>query len=112
MAAAWYLNRRGHMVTVYDAGTEPGGQLLKIPDGRLPVEIVRRRVQLMEEEGVTFRCGAAVEAEALAAEYDTVVMCTGPASKKENLVVLAIAEGKRKAAGADMELMGFTSIEI
>lgn len=112
MAAAWYLNRRGHTVTVYDAGPEPGGQLLSIPGGRLPAEIVRRRVCLMEEEGVVFRCGVTAEPEALAAEYDTVVLCTGPASKKENLVVLAIAEGKRKAAAADTELMGFTSIEI
>ena len=112
MAAAWHLNRRGHLVTVYDQGTEPGGQLLQIPNNQLPPEIVRRRVRLMEEEGVVFKCGVTANREELAAQYDTVVSCTGPRSKKESLVVLAIAEGKEKAAQADIELMGFTSIEI
>lgn len=112
MAAAWHLNRRGHLVTVYDKGAEPGGQLLKIPNHQLPPEIVRRRVGLMEEEGVLFKTGVSAVEEDLAAEYDTVVSCTGPKSKKESLVVLAIAEGKQKAAIADTELMGFTNIEI
>lgn len=112
MAAAWHLNRRGHLVTVYDQGTEPGGQLLQIPNNQLPPEIVRRRVRLMEEEGVVFKCGVTANAEELSAQYDTVVCCTGPKSKKESLVVLAIAQGKAKAAQADMDLMGFTSIEI
>ena len=112
MAAAWHLNRRGHLVTVYDKGSEPGGQLLQIPNNQLPPEIVRRRVRLMEEEGVVFKCGVTANAEELSAQYDTVVCCTGPKSKKESLVVLAIAQGKAKAAQADMDLMGFTSIEI
>ena len=112
MAAAWLLNRRGHLVTVYDQGAEPGGQLLQIPNNQLPPEIVRRRVRLMEEEGVVFKCGVNANAEELSAQYDTVVCCTGPKSKKESLVVLAIAQGKAKAAQADMDLMGFTSIEI
>lgn len=112
MAAAWHLNRRGHLVTVFDKGAEPGGQLLQIPNNQLPPEIVRRRVRLMEEEGVVFNCGVTANPEELAKQYDTVVCCTGPRSKKESLVVLAIAEGKAKAAQADIELMGFTSIEI
>lgn len=112
MAAAWYLNRRGHRVTVFDAGSEPGGQLLKIPAAQLPPEIVRRRVRLMEEEGVSFRCGAAVRAEELEKDFDTTLSCTGPESKKESLVVLAICRGKEQAARADRELMGYTSIGL
>ena len=61
---------------------------------------------------MVFKCGVTANREELAAQYDTVVSCTGPRSKKESLVVLAIAEGKEKAAQADIELMGFTSIEI
>lgn len=112
MTAAWYLNRRGHRVTVFDAGSEPGGQLLKIPAAQLSPEIVRRRVRLMEEEGVSFRCGAAVRAEELEKDFDTALSCTGPESKKESLVVLAICLGKEQAARADRELMGYTSIEL
>ena len=70
------------------------------------------RVSLMKEAGVVFKTEATANAEVLAAQYDAVVSCTGPRPKKESLVVFAIAEGKEKAAQADTELMGFTSIEI
>lgn len=112
LAAAWYLNRRGHQVSVFDAGTEPGGQLLQIPPSQLPPEIVRRRVRLMEDEGIVFNCGKSVDKEKLGESFDVVVSCTGPESKRDSLVVLAIARGKEQAALADIELMGFTSIQL
>ncbi len=111
MAAACLLNRRGHAVTVYDRAGEPGGQLLSIPGGKLPGWVIARRVSLLEAEGVVFRTGREADAEGLRAEYDTVVVCAGPESKKDSLVVLAIAEGKQKAAAADTELMGYTNME-
>lgn len=106
LAAAYYLNRRGHTVTVFEREASPGGQLLSIPKKKLPPEIVHRRTSLMEAEGVIFRLGVEAQAETLAPEYDVVVNFT----EKNKLVVLAIAEGRRKAAEAELELMGYTSI--
>lgn len=116
LAAAFYLNRRGHSVTVFDRGPEPGGKLLDgISDDRLPKEIVRRRTALLEREGIVFRTGTEVSPEdgegSLAAAFDAVTACTGPAEKKKNLVVFAIVEGKRKAAETDSALMGYTSLK-
>lgn len=111
MAAAELLNRRGHSVTVFDRGGTPGGQLLNIPGDKLPHRVIARRVSLMEAEGVVFKTGVEAESGKLASEFDTVVECTGPKSKKESLVVLAIASGKSLAAKADTDLMGYTNIE-
>lgn len=46
------------------------------------------------EEGVSFRCGAAVRAEELEKDFDTALSCTGPESKKESLVVLCHLPGQ------------------
>jgi glutamate synthase (NADPH/NADH) small chain len=117
LAAAYYLNKRGHLIAVFERAAEPGGLLLYgIPDDKLPKNIVRRRTSLLEREGITFRTGMDVgngmDPEKLASEYDYVVRCCGQEdNKKPSLVVYAIAEGKQKAAEADRSLMGYTNIK-
>ncbi|NCB51223.1 MAG: FAD-dependent oxidoreductase [Clostridia bacterium] len=117
LTAAYYLNRRGHLVTVYERSPEPGGLLLNgIPDEKLPKQVVRRRTSLLEQEGIVFRTGEDVgkgtDPGKLEAKYDCVVRCVGKEDKKKpSLVVLAIAEGKQKAADTDHSLMGYTNIE-
>lgn len=86
LAAAHYLNRRGHLITVLEREAEPGGLLLGgIPDKKLPKEVVRRRIDLMKREDVRFRTGIEVgkdpDVGALAADYDCVILCCG--SKKK-----------------------------
>jgi glutamate synthase (NADPH/NADH) small chain len=117
LAAAYYLNKRGHLITVFERAAEPGGLLLNgIPDDKLQKDIVRRRTSLLEREGITFRTGMdvgnGIDSEKLAAEYDCVIRCCGQEDKKKpSLVVYAIAEGKQKAAEADRALMGYTNIK-
>lgn len=117
LAASYYLNRRGHLVTVFERAAEPGGLLLNgIPEDKLPGQVVRRRTALLEKEGIAFRTGEdignSIDPERLGTEYDCVVRCVGREDKKTpSLVVLAIAEGKQKAADADRSLMGYTNIE-
>lgn len=61
LAAAQQLNRAGHSVTVFERDSHVGGLLaLGIPDFKLSKDIVRRRVALMEEEGVVFLTGVNV----------------------------------------------------
>jgi glutamate synthase (NADPH/NADH) small chain len=61
MAAAAQLNYAGHTVTVFERDDAPGGLLrYGIPDFKLEKWVIDRRVQLMEEEGVTFKCNANV----------------------------------------------------
>ncbi|HVZ25692.1 MAG TPA: glutamate synthase subunit beta [Sediminibacterium sp.] len=61
LAAAAQLNYAGHSVTVYERDDVPGGLLrYGIPDFKLEKWVVERRIRLLEEEGVVFRCNAHV----------------------------------------------------
>jgi NADPH-dependent glutamate synthase beta subunit-like oxidoreductase/CO/xanthine dehydrogenase FAD-binding subunit len=64
LAAAFYLRRSGHDVTVFEKMPEPGGMLLySIPPNRLPKEVVRKQVQALQSMGIRFELGSAVESE-------------------------------------------------
>lgn len=82
LACADQLSLRGHSVTVFEREDRPGGLLMYgIPNMKLPKSVVRRRIDLMTEEGVTFVCGVDASegavAKRLLAEYDAVILCCG-----------------------------------
>lgn len=82
LAAADQLNHRGHSVTVVEKEERPGGLLTYgIPNMKLPKDVVKRRVDLMTDEGVSFVCGVDASdpktARRLLAEYDAVILCCG-----------------------------------
>lgn len=82
LAAADQLNHRGHLVTVVEREEQPGGLLMYgIPSMKLPKEIVRRRLKLMEDEGITFVTGTDAAdpkiARRLLDDYDAVILCCG-----------------------------------
>jgi len=97
LAAADLLNRLGHHVTVIERAEKPGGLLMYgIPNMKLPKEIVERRIQLMEAEGVTFRLNREADPEELE-EYDAVVLCGGSRKPRSLNVEHMDAEGVRFA---------------
>ena len=82
LAAAQQLNRAGHTVTVFEKNEVPGGLLaLGIPDFKMEKHLVARRVEQMEAEGVSFRCGVHVgvdvTAQQLHGEFDSILITTG-----------------------------------
>lgn len=82
LAAAAQLNFAGHSVTVYERDEHPGGLLrYGIPDFKLEKWVVERRVKLMEEEGVVFKCNANVGVDIsindLLREYHALVLAGG-----------------------------------
>lgn len=83
LACADQLNKAGHFVTVYERADRAGGLLMYgIPNMKLDKNIVRRRLDLMTQEGVTFITGVeigspAYPAQKLLGEYDAVVLCAG-----------------------------------
>jgi glutamate synthase (NADPH/NADH) small chain len=61
LAAAYFLNRAGFSVTVYEADRKVGGYLrYGIPDFKLDKSFIDRRVSLMEEEGVVFKTNSRI----------------------------------------------------
>lgn len=88
LAAAAQLNYAGHLVTVYERDDEPGGLLrYGIPDFKLEKWVVERRIRLMEEEGVTFKCrqhvGVNVSINDLLREYNAIVLAGGSTQPRD-----------------------------
>jgi NADPH-dependent glutamate synthase beta subunit-like oxidoreductase len=82
LAAAYYLRLAGHRVTVFDRMEEAGGLLrYVIPSYRLPKDIVRRTVKMLENIGIEFRLkvdiGRKITLDNLKKEYDAVFIGTG-----------------------------------
>ncbi len=92
LSAAAQLNRAGHTVTVFERADRPGGLLMYgIPNMKLDKnEVVLRRVKLLEDSGVIFKCnvnvGTDITAEQLLKDFDAVVICTG-ATKPRDLPI-------------------------
>ncbi len=92
LCAAAQLNKTGHWVTVFERADRPGGLLMYgIPNMKLDKEkVVKRRLDILEEEGVKFVCntevGKDLPVENLLKEFDAVVLCTG-ATKPRDLPI-------------------------
>jgi glutamate synthase (NADH) len=82
LAAAHQLNRVGHLVTVFERNNAIGGLLrYGIPTMKLSKDVVQRRVDLMNEEGVEFRTNSEVgknlNVNDLVKIYDSLLLTTG-----------------------------------
>lgn len=88
LSAAQQLNRRGHKVTVFERNDRVGGLLrYGIPNMKLDKRVIDRRVELMEEAGITFKCnvnvGVDVTGEELLKEFDRVILCGGSSNPRD-----------------------------
>lgn len=82
LAAAAQLNKAGHMVTVFEKSDRVGGLLTYgIPEMKLSYDMVTRRVNILEQEGITFitnvEVGKNYPSAKLKDDFDAVVLCTG-----------------------------------
>jgi len=88
LAAAVQLNHAGHHVTVFERDDAPGGLLrYGIPDFKLEKWVVDRRLKLMEDEGIVFRCnanvGVNISINDLLREYHAIVLAGGSTSPRD-----------------------------
>ena len=88
LAAADLLNRRGHLVTVFEREDKPGGLLrYGIPNMKLEKQYIDRKLKIMEEEGVEFRVncnvGKDVKPAQLLKEYDRIVLACGASHPRD-----------------------------
>ncbi|MCR5279597.1 MAG: glutamate synthase subunit beta [Lachnospiraceae bacterium] len=88
LAAAGLLNMRGHLVTVFERSDRVGGLLrYGIPNMKLDKRVLDRRVALMEEAGVIFKCnvnvGKELHASDLLKRFDRVILCTGASNPRD-----------------------------
>ncbi len=88
LAAADQLNRRGHLVTVFERSDRIGGLLMYgIPNMKLEKQIIDRRVNIMKAEGVTFITGADIganyKANKLFKEFDSIILACGASNPRD-----------------------------
>ena len=88
LAAAQQLNRAGHKVTVFERDNKIGGLLrYGIPDFKMEKNVIDGRLEILEAEGIEFKCnvevGKTITAEEIEANFDAVVLCTGSTIKRE-----------------------------
>ena len=91
LACAAQLNSVGHEVTVFEKDDRIGGLLMYgIPHFKLDKEIVKRRIKLMQDEGINFKTGLNIgvdkPAKELKEEYHAVVLCGGSQKPRDLLV--------------------------
>ena len=88
LVAANDLNLMGYNVTVFEKNEAVGGLLrYGIPNFKLNKAIIDRRITLLEQEGIEFKYGAAVEyaavSQQLARQYDAVILATGTPTARD-----------------------------
>lgn len=88
LAAADQLNKRGHLVTVYERDDRVGGLLMYgIPNMKLEKQIIERKINVMKEEGVEFitgvNVGKDIKPAKLLKEYDRVILACGAKNPRD-----------------------------
>ena len=85
LTAAYYLNKKGHDVTVFESKNIPGGHMTSgMPEYRIPTQAVLDEVKVIEESGVKIVCNSPVtNAAELKKDYDAVLVAIGTSVGKK-----------------------------
>ena len=88
LAAAAQLNKRGHLVTVFERDDRIGGLLMYgIPNMKIEKSIIDRRIDLMSQEGVKFvtntDVGKTQKASKLLKDFDAVILACGASNPRD-----------------------------
>lgn len=87
LVAANQLNLKGYTVTVFDKNENAGGLLrYGIPNFKLNKTLIDRRMNILEQEGIVFKYGEAIDANKLPTGFDAYVVATGtPTARNLNI---------------------------
>ncbi len=85
LTAAYYLNKCGHDVTVFEAKKIAGGHMTSgMPEYRIPTQDVLDEIQVIVDSGVKLVCNSPIEnAAELKKDYDAVLVAIGTSVGKK-----------------------------
>lgn len=103
MTAAYYLNRCGHDVTVFEAKKIAGGHMTSgMPEYRIPTQDVLDEIQVIVDSGVKLVCDSPIQnAAELKKDYDAVLVAIGTSVGKK-LMYLPGATHKQVYSALDI----------
>ncbi len=102
LTTAYYLNKLGHDVKVFEKRPQLGGPMTSgMPSYRLPLEYVQEEIKYIIDSGVDYECNCEIsDVAALKKDYDAVVIAAG------------VSKGKKlPIPGSDFKQV-FTAIDI
>ena len=103
LAAAYYLRKSGHQVTLFERLPEAGGMLFySIPPYRLPKDVVRKQIQALKGMGIKFEVGIHVGKDVSVAEL----------AGRFHAVFLAGGAWKEKPLGIKGEEVALSGLEF
>lgn len=129
LAAAVFLRRAGHRVTIFERQEKAGGMLAySIPAYRLPAETVEQTIECLETMGIEIRCGVEIGKDIpyhdLQAQHNAVFLASGawgtPKIGLEDEVrarsgldfLKAIREGLRETPGQNVVVIGGGNVAV
>ncbi len=85
LTAAYYLNKKGHDVTVFESKNIPGGHMTSgMPEYRIPTKAVLDEIKVIEDSGVKIVCNSPItNAADLKKDYDAVLVAIGTSVGKK-----------------------------
>jgi len=101
LAAAFYLAKEGHAVTVIDRRGRAGGTLRDVPEAELPAAVLDAEIDLLARMGIEFRTGIElgnqVTVEGLTRGFDAILLAVGELARNagEKLGLPSAATGLR-----------------
>ncbi len=112
LSAAHFLNRSGYTVVVLEKNEAAGGLLrFGIPNFKLQKNIIDRRIQMMEAEGIEFKYNQNIDSTKLPTGFDAYVIATGTPTARDlnipgrelsgiHLALELLSQQNRRLAGA------------
>ncbi len=85
LTTAYYLNKLGHDVKVFEKRPQLGGPMTSgMPSYRLPLEYVQEEIKYIIDSGVDYECNCEIsDVKALKEQYDAVVIAAGVSKGKK-----------------------------
>jgi hypothetical protein len=119
LTAAYFLAKKGHKVTVFEAMSEPGGMMrVGIPQTELPRDVLDREINDIKGLGIEIRLNSRIESlDALSSQgYDAILVAIGcPLTLRQSAVVAALSgklEILKQFALASKRVNGANIIEV
>jgi NADPH-dependent glutamate synthase beta subunit-like oxidoreductase len=94
LSAAWYLQLKGHQVTIFEKNDLAGGDLLKLGDELLPREVLDQEISVIQSTGVIIKLSHAVdenEFSKIVNEFDAIIVSIG--TIKEGMPIFGLEKG-------------------